>query len=108
MNLLFLSKTDKELQALRDQQDADGKLARKEITRRFKCDSKWKAGTSVPGRAASPCCRTSAPKICARFYRWAVLPTSIKATLCFAKYANTVSSMHISSGMATAERNDQA
>jgi len=34
MNLTFLSKTDKELQALRDQQDSEGKEARKEIQRR--------------------------------------------------------------------------
>jgi hypothetical protein len=34
MNLTFLTKTDKELFAMRFQQDSDGKLARKEITRR--------------------------------------------------------------------------
>ena len=34
MNLTFLSKTDKELHALRFQQDTDGKLARQEIQRR--------------------------------------------------------------------------
>lgn len=45
MNLLFLSKTDKELQSMRDQQDADGKLARKEITRRFRCG--YSDGTAI-------------------------------------------------------------
>jgi hypothetical protein len=45
MNLLFLSKTDKELHAIRDQQDADGKLARKEITRSFKCG--YSDGTAI-------------------------------------------------------------
>ena len=45
MNLLFLSKTDKELHAMRDQQDADGKLARKEITRRFRCG--YSDGTAI-------------------------------------------------------------
>ena len=34
MNLTFLTKTDKELFDMRFQQDSDGKLARKEITRR--------------------------------------------------------------------------
>jgi len=34
MNLTFLTKTDKELHAIRFQQDTDGKLARREITRR--------------------------------------------------------------------------
>ena len=34
MNLTFLTKTDKQLHAMRFQQDSDGKLARKEITRR--------------------------------------------------------------------------
>tara|TARA_X000001036_G_scaffold380371_1_gene371725 strand:+ start:415 stop:630 length:216 start_codon:yes stop_codon:yes gene_type:complete len=45
MNLLFLSKTDKELNAMRDQQNADGRLARKEITRRFKCG--YSDGTAI-------------------------------------------------------------
>tara|TARA_B100000497_G_scaffold71764_1_gene80567 strand:+ start:545 stop:748 length:204 start_codon:yes stop_codon:yes gene_type:complete len=35
MNLAFLSKTDKALHAMRDQQNADGKEARKEIKRRL-------------------------------------------------------------------------
>ena len=34
MNLTFLTMTDKELFAMRFQQDSDGKLARKEIQRR--------------------------------------------------------------------------
>ena len=34
MNLAFLSKTDKELHAIRNQQDSDGKEARREIQRR--------------------------------------------------------------------------
>ena len=34
MNLTFLTKTDKQLHALRFQQDTDGKLARQEIQRR--------------------------------------------------------------------------
>ena len=34
MNLAFLSKTDKDLHAMRNQQDADGKEARREIQRR--------------------------------------------------------------------------
>ena len=34
MNLIFLSKTDKQLEAMRLQQDSDGKAARKEIQRR--------------------------------------------------------------------------
>jgi len=34
MNLTFLSKTDKELHAMRLQQDTDGKEARREIQRR--------------------------------------------------------------------------
>jgi len=34
MNLTFLSKTDKELDAMKLQQDSDGKLARQEIKRR--------------------------------------------------------------------------
>ena len=34
MNLTFLTKTDKDLHALRFQQDTDGKLARQEIQRR--------------------------------------------------------------------------
>ena len=45
MNLIFLSKTDKELHAMRDKLDADGKLARKEITRRFKCG--YSDGTAI-------------------------------------------------------------
>tara|TARA_B100001094_G_scaffold320730_1_gene367398 strand:- start:155 stop:358 length:204 start_codon:yes stop_codon:yes gene_type:complete len=36
MNLIFLSKTDKELDSMRDEQSHDGRLARKEITRRAK------------------------------------------------------------------------
>ena len=35
MNLTFLSKTDKELHAMRDQQDSDGKEVRREIKRRL-------------------------------------------------------------------------
>ena len=34
MNLTFLTKTDKQLHAMRFQQDSDGKLARQEIKRR--------------------------------------------------------------------------
>jgi len=34
MNLAFLSKTDKDLHAMRNQQDRDGKEARREIQRR--------------------------------------------------------------------------
>lgn len=34
MNLAFLSKTDKDLHAMRNQQDTDGKEARREIQRR--------------------------------------------------------------------------
>ena len=34
MNLAFLSKTDKELHAIRNQQDSDGREARREIQRR--------------------------------------------------------------------------
>ena len=34
MNLTFLTKTDKDLHAMRFQQDTDGKLARQEIQRR--------------------------------------------------------------------------
>lgn len=34
MNLILLSKTDKQLEAMRFQQDSDGKAARKEIQRR--------------------------------------------------------------------------
>ncbi len=34
MNLTFLTKTDKELNAMRFQQDSDGRQARKEIQRR--------------------------------------------------------------------------
>ena len=34
MNLTFLGKTDKDLHAMRNQQDTDGKLARQEIKRR--------------------------------------------------------------------------
>ena len=34
MNLTFLSKTDRELDAMKLQQDSDGKLARQEIKRR--------------------------------------------------------------------------
>ena len=34
MNLAFLSKTDKDLHAMRNQQDKDGKEARREIQRR--------------------------------------------------------------------------
>ena len=34
MNLTFLGKTDKELHAIRNQQDSDGREARREIQRR--------------------------------------------------------------------------
>ena len=36
MNLTILTKTDKELDAMRDEQNHDGRLARKEIVRRTK------------------------------------------------------------------------
>ena len=36
MNLTFLSKTDKELDSMRDAQNCEGRWARKEITRRNK------------------------------------------------------------------------
>lgn len=35
MNLTFLNKTDKELNTMRNIQNSEGKLARKEITRRI-------------------------------------------------------------------------
>ena len=41
MNLTFLTMTDKELFAMRFQQDSDGKLARKEIQRRKKIVSQY-------------------------------------------------------------------